>query len=53
MGWKNVELPPETNINGRMHLTQKQAGELAMILKHFSETGEIKTVDELNNNDDK
>jgi len=40
-GWHPVELPPVTNIDSRMHLTQEQAGWLAHRLQHFAETGEL------------
>lgn len=40
-GWKNVELPPGTSVNGRMHLTQGQAKDLIVLLQRFIDTGSI------------
>jgi hypothetical protein len=40
-GWMEYKLPDEVNISTRMHLTQEMAGELAVQLKRFSETGRI------------
>lgn len=41
VGWKDVELPPNSIGNNRMHLTRRQVKALIPILQKFVETGEI------------
>lgn len=41
-GWVPFPVPEDVLLHTRMHLTRQQAGELADVLKWFSETGEVK-----------
>ena len=40
-GWKEVPLPDDAFIAGRMHLTQDQVRTLLPVLQHFAETGRL------------
>lgn len=40
-GWKDVPLPPNTSVNGRMHLTKEMVRELLPYLQQFVEEGWI------------
>lgn len=40
-GWTEFEMPRQVLCNTRMHLTREMAGELAKVLKHFADTGEL------------
>ncbi len=40
-GWRDVVLPEDASISGRMHLTQEQVKELLPYLQCFAETGEL------------
>lgn len=41
VGWKDVELPPETVSNTRMELSRQQVADLLPYLQKFVDTGEI------------
>jgi len=43
-GWKEITLPPDTLIAGRMHLTRDQVKALLPYLNNFVETGELSSV---------
>lgn len=40
-GWIDYPIPHEVSLNTRMHLTKEQAKELAKMLLHFAESGEL------------
>ena len=40
-GWISVEVPEDTQYNGRMHLSQEQVRYLLPFLQKFAETGEL------------
>ena len=42
VGWKNVELPPDTVCDTRMHLNREQAEALIKELQYFVETGYLR-----------
>lgn len=41
-GWCTIPIPEKAMIESRMHLTRKQARELARKLKYFARTGRLK-----------
>ncbi len=46
-GWKDVPIPGDALLKGRMHLSQRQVRELLPQLQYFAETGSLAEPEEL------